>query len=143
MLPKKACSGIAFDALTRTHHSRVTCVFPDEFPHRLERFSEVTGLSRVELAHRLGTHRLTIRWWRAGARSNSQDLTVMKSTEAADLLQEIESLRTLLSKLSEASRRVSENLDLSIVLQEVIDNACSLTGARYGALLATGVRRDP
>ena len=59
----------------------------------------------------------------------------MKSPEAADLLQEIESLRTRLSKLSEASRRVSENLDLSIVLQEVIDNARYLTGARYGALL--------
>ena len=55
--------------------------------------------------------------------------------ETDDLLQEIESLRTRLSKLSEASRRVSENLDLNIVLQEVIDSACSLTDARYGALL--------
>ena len=59
----------------------------------------------------------------------------MRSTEADDLLQEIESLRTRLSMLSEASRRVSENLDVSIVLQEVIDNARYLTGARYGALL--------
>ena len=59
----------------------------------------------------------------------------MKSTEPDDLLQEIESLRTRLAKLSEASRRVSEHLDFDIVLQEVIDNARSLTGARYGALL--------
>ena len=59
----------------------------------------------------------------------------MRSTEADDLLQEIESLRTRLSTLSEASRRISENLDINIVLQEVIDNARSLTGARYGALL--------
>ena len=59
----------------------------------------------------------------------------MRSTEANDLRQEIESLRTRLSKLSEASRRVNENLDLNIVLQEVIDNARYLTGARYGALL--------
>ena len=59
----------------------------------------------------------------------------MRSTEADDLLQEIESLRTRLSKLSEASRRVSENLDLNVVLKEVIDNARYLTGARYGALL--------
>ena len=55
--------------------------------------------------------------------------------ETDDLLQEIESLRTRLSKLSEASRRVSEDLDLNIVLQEVIDSARYLTGARYGALL--------
>ena len=52
-----------------------------------------------------------------------------------DLLLEIESLRTRLSTLSEASRRVSESLDLNIVLQEVIDGARYLTGARYGALL--------
>ena len=57
------------------------------------------------------------------------------SMETDDLLQEIESLRTRLTKLSEASRRVSENLDLNIVLQEVIDSARYLTGARYGALL--------
>ena len=61
----------------------------------------------------------------SGSRSNITD----------ELLQEIDSLRTRLSKLSEASRRVSENLDLGVVLQEVIDNARSLTGARYGALL--------
>ena len=59
----------------------------------------------------------------------------MRSTATDDLLQEIESLQTRLTKLSEASRRVSENLDLGIVLQEVIDNARALTDARYGALL--------
>ena len=52
-----------------------------------------------------------------------------------DLLQQVEALRTRLSKLSEASRRVSEDLDVNVVLQEVIDNARYLTGARYGALL--------
>ncbi len=69
----------------------------------------------------------------------------MRSTEADELLQEIESLRTRLSTLSEASRRVSENLDLNVVLQEVIDNARYLTGARYGALLTyepSGAIRD-
>ena len=60
----------------------------------------------------------------------------MMRPEADDgLLHEIESLRTRLSKLSEASRLVSESLDLDVVLQEVIDNARYLTGARYGALL--------
>ena len=58
-----------------------------------------------------------------------------QSFETSDLLQQIESLKTRLSKLSEASRRVSENLDVNSVLQEVIDNARYLTGARYGALL--------
>ena len=59
----------------------------------------------------------------------------VRLTEADDLLRENESLRTRLSKLSEASRRVSESLDVNVVLQEVIDSARSLTGARYGALL--------
>ena len=58
-----------------------------------------------------------------------------RSMETDDLLQEIEALRARLTKLSEASRRVSENLDLNIVLQEVIDSARYLTSARYGALL--------
>ena len=53
----------------------------------------------------------------------------------SDLLQKIESLRSRLSKLSEASLRVSETLDLNTVLKEVIDNARDLTAARYGALL--------
>ena len=57
------------------------------------------------------------------------------SVESSRLLQKIESLRTRLSKLSEASLRVSETLDANTVLQEVIDNARDLTDARYGALL--------
>ena len=71
----------------------------------------------------------------SASRRNAMSSNVMSSTEANDLRQENESLRTRLSKLSEASRRVSENLDFKIVLQEVIDNARYLTGARYGALL--------
>ncbi len=58
-----------------------------------------------------------------------------KSAESGHLVQTIESLRTRLSKLSEASLRVSETLDVNTVLKEVIDNARDLTGARYGALL--------
>ena len=57
------------------------------------------------------------------------------SVEPSHLLQSIESLRTRLSKLSEASLRVSETLEVNTVLKEVIDNARDLTGARYGALL--------
>ncbi len=40
-----------------------------------------------------------------------------------------------LSRLSEASLRITESLDLDTILQGVIDGARSLTGARYGALL--------
>ena len=57
------------------------------------------------------------------------------SVDPGRLLQIIESLRTRLSKLSEASLRVSETLDVNTVLREVIDNARDLTDARYGALL--------
>ena len=55
--------------------------------------------------------------------------------EPSHLLQEIESLRTRLSKLSQAGLRVSETLDVNTVLQEVIDNARDLTCEWYGALL--------
>ena len=56
--------------------------------------------------------------------------------EADNLRQENEALRDRLSGLSEASLRISRSLDLDTVLQGVIDGACSLTRARYGALVA-------
>ena len=56
--------------------------------------------------------------------------------EAAMLRRENEALRERLSVLSEASLRISQSLDVDTVLQGVIDGACSLTKARYGALVA-------
>ena len=56
--------------------------------------------------------------------------------EADRLRRENESLRERLSRMSEASLRISQSLDFDSVLQEVIDNARSLTSARYGALVA-------
>ena len=56
--------------------------------------------------------------------------------EADELRRENEALRNRLSGLSEASLRISRSLDLDTVLQGVIDGACSLTKARYGALVA-------
>ena len=53
-----------------------------------------------------------------------------------DLRWEIEALRERLSRLSEASLRINESLDLDSVLQGVLDSARSLTGARY-ALITT------
>ena len=47
---------------------------------------------------------------------------------------EIDALRERLSRLSEASRRINESLDLDQVLQGVLDSARSLTEARYGVM---------
>ena len=55
--------------------------------------------------------------------------------EDANMRPETEALRNRLSRLSEASLRITESLDLDDILQGVIDGARSLTGARYGALL--------
>ena len=55
----------------RTHDSRRTYVFPDDFPRRLERFKEESGLSWAELARRLGTSTLNLRRWKdKGVRPN-------------------------------------------------------------------------
>ncbi len=50
-------------------------------------------------------------------------------------MRETEALRERLSRLSEASIRITEDLDLDTVLQEVLDGARSLTGATRGCLL--------
>ena len=45
-----------------------------------------------------------------------------------------ESLEARLSELVAAILRISEDLDVDVVLQEVVDGARSLTGARFGAI---------
>ena len=45
----------------RTHHSRRTYLFPDDFRQRLERLKEESGLSWAEMNRRLGTDPHTIR----------------------------------------------------------------------------------
>ena len=57
----------------------------------------------------------------------------MKNADERD--QQIGALRDRLSKLSEASLRITEELDLDAVLQEVVDGARSLTGASRGCLI--------
>ena len=55
----------------RTYYSPMTHVFPDDFPQRLERFKEESGLPWAEIARRVGTYPLTIRRWRyKGVRPN-------------------------------------------------------------------------
>ncbi len=51
-----------------------------------------------------------------------------------DLQKEIENLRERLSRLSQASLRIAGDLDPDAVLQETVDGARALTGARYGVL---------
>ena len=56
-------------------------------------------------------------------------------SEGDRLRAENETLRSRLSRLTEAILRISEDLDLDTVLQEIADGARSLVGARYGAIL--------
>ena len=58
----------------------------------------------------------------------------MKNTDERD--QQIEALRNRLSKLSEASLRINESLDLDTVLQEILDSARLLTDARCGVIVS-------
>ena len=55
--------------------------------------------------------------------------------DSGELRQEIEALRERVSRLSEAVLRASSSLDLDTVLQEVVDSARALTGARYGLIV--------
>ena len=50
------------------------------------------------------------------------------------LMDEVAALRERLSQLSEASLRINQSLDLAQVLQDVLDCARALTGARYGSI---------
>ena len=54
--------------------------------------------------------------------------------DSDDLRREIGALRRRLSLLSEASLRINESLELDVVLQDVLNSARSLTGARYGVM---------
>ena len=51
-----------------------------------------------------------------------------------EIERDIETLRKRLSLMSRASRRINESLDLETVLQDVLDSARDLTGARYGVI---------
>ena len=50
----------------------------------------------------------------------------------------IQELEERLSRLSEASLRITEDLDFNTVLQGVVDSARSLTSSRYGAITIPG-----
>ena len=60
----------------------------------------------------------------------------MRHQDARD--QEIRTLRDRLSRLSQASLRITEDLDFDKVLQEVVDSARALTASRYAAITVLG-----
>ena len=67
----------------RIHHSRVTYQVPHDFPERLERFKEESGLSWAEMARRLRTYPYTIRrWWKKDVRPSTRNM--MALLELAD-----------------------------------------------------------
>ena len=52
-----------------------------------------------------------------------------------ELKRENKTLRDRISTLSAAILRISESLDVRTVLDEVVQSACALTGARYGTIM--------
>ena len=66
-------------------------------------------------------------------------------TESKPTAAQHEALRARVSALSAASLRISASLDLETVLNEVVDSARALTGARFGAIATideTGAPQD-
>ena len=62
----------------RTHYKRITYDFPEEFPQRLVRFKEESGLSWSEIARRLGTYRHTVwRWTEGKVRPNGKHMMAL------------------------------------------------------------------
>ena len=55
-----------------------------------------------------------------------------------ELVRRIRELEERLSQLSEAGRRITEDLDFRSVLQGVVDSARALTASRYGAITVFG-----
>ena len=56
-------------------------------------------------------------------------------TTPGELRRRIEALEERVSRLSGAVLRISSSLDLDTVLQELVDSARALTGARYGVIV--------
>lgn len=67
----------------RKRYSREVHIFPEDFPQRLERLKNESGLTWGELAARLGTRPLTVRRWRQGARPNALHLLALLEVAAS------------------------------------------------------------
>ena len=63
-----------------THHSRMTYDFPADFPQRLVRFKEESGLPWAELNRRLDIDPETMRRWRdRGVRPSTRHMMALRS----------------------------------------------------------------
>lgn len=67
----------------RKDHHRDAHAFPDDFPRRVGRLKEASGLTWSEFAARLGTNPLTVRRWRQGTRPNALHLYALLDLAAA------------------------------------------------------------
>ena len=61
----------------RRIHQPVYYEFPQDFPDRLERFREETGLTWNALARRLGVNPYRLRQWRKGTVPDSTNLFIL------------------------------------------------------------------
>ena len=62
----------------RILHQRETHDIPPDFPQRLRRFQEESGLSWSEIARRLGTYRHTVWRWKEGkSRANQHHMKAL------------------------------------------------------------------
>ena len=69
-----------------------------------------------------------------GRRDVAMSISDMYEKELANLRKENERLHERLSHLSDLSRRITSSLELTAVLQDIVEAACDLAGARYGAM---------
>lgn len=62
----------------RTNYFRDTYDFPGDFPQRLVRFKEESGLTWAEIARRLGTYPHTVFRWKEGlGRPNARHMMAL------------------------------------------------------------------
>ena len=62
----------------RVHHGRTVYVLPNDFPQRLKRFQEASGLPWAEIARRIGTSPYTVwRWVEGGVHPHFRHLMVL------------------------------------------------------------------
>jgi len=61
-----------------SEYSRISCAFPEDFPERMERFQQESGLSWAEIARRLGTYPHTLwRWRNSGVRPSAEHMMAL------------------------------------------------------------------
>ncbi len=62
----------------RIRYSRITHGFPADFPQRLKRFKEESGLPWAEIARRVGADGESVRRWKEGwVRPNAEHLAAL------------------------------------------------------------------